>query len=474
VFALVAVAVTLAAPDRFGITVDSGEYLGVAKGLLHGHGLTMAYSNADEAYRVPSGAGQTTHLTQFPPLFPLLIAFVAYASGTSAYVAAIVVNTTAFAWAAARLSVIALRRSALAVVAMSAALLSVPVIEPALMVWAEPLKLAFLVEGALALAVAARENRTRSWVRLGVIALLATATHFTGVAIAVAAVLLLLTRKTRRPSLLVVAVAGTTAPVAGWLVYSNVVGGGLGQKTLGFHPPVSIAALVACVGLAALGLGLVASRTDDRVQESLLAVAFGLLLTILASRTFVDRNISLDRRQLQAVVVLAVAGALLAWPRTVTMQRSLAVLAAAAVVAGPLVTAVRIRHVMRSEWAGYRADRWRTSPLLHAVETSPSGTWVLSNAPDAIALLTTVRPIGLPAATNLYTGAPNRDYARELGELRCAVAPKQPRLAFFFRPTRGHSRSPDPVMLEQLRASSEMRFPDGVEYILDTSGCGAP
>lgn len=55
--ALAAAALAAVASHPYpGATVDSGEYLAVAEGLVEGHGLTMRYVNYDEAFRVVSTA----------------------------------------------------------------------------------------------------------------------------------------------------------------------------------------------------------------------------------------------------------------------------------------------------------------------------------------------------------------------------------------------------------------------------------
>jgi len=471
IFGLIVVAVSLAAPGRFGITVDSGEYLAVARSLLHGYGLTLPFGGLDEAFRTPAGSGQRVPLTQFPPLFPVLIATVAAVLHVSVYVAAVLINTCAFAWAGARLGLVVLRRSALGCVTFVAILLSLPILEPAVMVWAEPLKLAFLAESGLALSAVAQRADRRSLLRLATFALLATMTHFSGVAVGVAAVTLAANKKAAGVKPVVVALAATVVPTVGWLVYSRRAGGGLSQKALGFHPPGSLTAGLLVIASGVLLVEIRRDRTSTAVAEALFAVAFGALLVILASRTLFDRNISLDRRQLQAVVVLGIAGALVRWPAGRWATRLSAAAAGASIVAGPVVTAVAVRSVMHSEWAGYKAERWQHSPLMAAVRESAGGHWFLTNAPEAVDLLSAAQPIGLPAAVNIYTGRSNASYSSELATLRCATAGHSPLLAFFFRPTRGHARSPDPLLLTGLHAREIARFDDGIEYIVDVNGC---
>src|SRR3954453_23245517 len=69
--------------DGPGATVDSGEYVAVADGLRHGHGLTMPYVGYDEPYPEVVMPGERVDLTVFPPLFPAPIAATSLASGAA-------------------------------------------------------------------------------------------------------------------------------------------------------------------------------------------------------------------------------------------------------------------------------------------------------------------------------------------------------------------------------------------------------
>ena len=85
----------LAAQPYPGVTVDSGEYLAVADGLVNGHGYTMPYVGYDEAFRVLED-GERVPMTQFPPLYPTLLAMF-NASGLSLLGAARAIGGLAYA-----------------------------------------------------------------------------------------------------------------------------------------------------------------------------------------------------------------------------------------------------------------------------------------------------------------------------------------------------------------------------------------
>jgi len=459
---------------RPGLTVDSGEYLGAAKSLIHGHGLTVGYSNADEAFRLPGRAGQDVPLTQFPPLFPALVGLVAILLRCSVATAAGVVAATGSGWVGFRLAQRSARSSAWGPVAIGGVLGCVPAIEPALMAWSESLKLVVLTEAGLAAADWLESRAPWSRVRLHLAVGLAPLVHITGFAAALSAGVLLVfltssrTRGGRAFDAGSVVLTGLI-PAAGWLAYAASRSGGLAQKHLGWYPTLQPGLLWCLAIVVAASAGVVLTlRRRELVGLSLSATAVFSVVVLVLSRFTFDRNIALDRRQLQAAVVLTAAGWL-----PLLRSRLVPSLAAALLLSGPGLTAATASTIAGSDYLGYRAPRWHPSPLLEAVKQEPGRQWILTNAPDAVALLTNEHPVGLPQPTSLFTGEPNRDYGEQLARLRCAAAGHDPVLAFFYRPTRGHSRSPDALLGTRMRARVTATFADGVLYAVDTTGCSA-
>lgn len=459
-----------------GWTVDSGEYLGAAKSLLHGHGLTLDYVNADEAFKVPTGSGQETPLTQFPPVFPVLIAAVAWLLSCSVLTAAGVVVVASFAWTAGRLTQVAARRSGGHGLVMLGLIGLVPVVQPALMAWTESVKLLVLVEAALATGAFVVHGRRRTLVLLCVLCAVAPLIHLTGVAAGLSAALVIgLGRddtrpRARWPAALTV-LASTLIPFGAWLIYGSLSNGGVSQKHLGWYPTTETGLLWATALAALAGALVYRNRSDVRAPSFVFpTTALVSIGCLLASRTIVDRNIALDRRQLQGAAVLAAAGAVLSLSQHARVRRLLPVVAVAALLAGPGVTFASAAGLSRSEFLGYAAPRWKHSSLLDEVRRRPS-SWTLTNAPDAVALLTAAKPIGLPQPKVLYSGEPNAKYPSQLADLRCAAAGHHPVLAFFYRPTRGHARVIDPALVTALRLRAPIVFSDGILYDVGTDGC---
>jgi hypothetical protein len=466
----------LASRGRIGLTVDSGEYVGAARSLLHGHGLTVAYANADEVFRLPTAAdGQRVDVTQFPPLFPALVAAVAWVAHLSVLKATAVVVTASYAVATSRLACLVRSRGLAASVALVAAMLVLPVAEPAMMAWVQPLELLLVVEALVACTRYVRRPRPRTLLRVGAWCAVAALAHTTGLAAAAGAAvaIVMLSPAWRRalPPAAVVLGFGVI-PAVGWAAYGRAVGGGVGQKHLGFYPEVELGLVWALLLLAAAtALAALALRRGEVVAFTAAGTAAAALLLVLAARYLADRNIALDRRQLHVAGILTTVAAVDLVSAS-SLRRLLPAAAAALVAAGPVLTLFAGPVAMRSEFAGYRAARWQHSPLLGYVSARSPQAWTLTDAPDAVALLTSGTPIGLPRPRVLYNRATNPHYAEELSQLRCAVAGHAPLLAVFDRPTRVQTpRKPDPVMLAALHAREIARFADGTAYSVDTRGC---
>jgi hypothetical protein len=373
-----------------------------------------------------------------------------------------------------------LRGATVASVIAVSALCAVPLIEPAMMAWSEPLKLLLLVSAVVSTERFARQPSRRRLALLAIPCALAPLAHLTGLAGAAGAAAALLAMRERSIRARVIS-AGVTLGVAavaeiGWILYASGATGGLSQKKLAWHPTVEPGFIWA------VGLLLIAAfelRASLRAQRpaGIAAAAMSAtgLVILVGSRFLVDKNIALDRRQLQSSVVLLLLGALMAWGgrlRPVREHRGIAALAGLALLAGPVTTAVMIPRIGSSDFLGYRAPRWADSPLLAAVQSAATPPiWTISNAPDAIALLTRGLPIGLPRRDNLYTGKPNSGYLSQLAALRCAAAKHNAVVAFFYRPTRGHRRTVDESLLSTMRLRQLRTFTDGLLFAVDTAGC---
>jgi hypothetical protein len=175
--------VVLLATARYGagITTDSIAYLDVARNLVAGKGFVLHTEGP---------------LIWWPPLYPLLLAFIGFATGLDPAVFAHLVNAVLFAIAiylSARLFHVGLRqRTAYGMLGVGAVVLSVPLSEIYAMTWSECL---FIPLVLLYLVFVQRYRESRGMLSLAVMTLataLACLTRYIGVALVPVGVLTIL------------------------------------------------------------------------------------------------------------------------------------------------------------------------------------------------------------------------------------------------------------------------------------------
>ncbi|HEY7874033.1 MAG TPA: hypothetical protein VIG64_02815, partial [Actinomycetota bacterium] len=225
-----------------GVSVDSGEYLAVADGLLDGKGLTMPYAGYDEAYRILS-PGERVPMTQFPPLYPSVLALVAGIADASLLVVARAIGALMYAVLVATGTYLvwrATRRLWPAVVA-GGLLLAADLVTIHAMAWSEQLMLLGLC-GCLVFATRYWEGRALvDVVGLGACAVVASMARFAGVSTAIAGALVVWlarsgtarTRLSRAGSFLGL----TLVPTIAWFVRNSLVTGAVSDKEPAWHPP---------------------------------------------------------------------------------------------------------------------------------------------------------------------------------------------------------------------------------------------
>jgi hypothetical protein len=266
--------------------------------------------------------------------------------------------------------------------------------------------------------------------------------------------------------------ASGVVPLLAWSAYGRLSAGGAAQKHFGWYPTNEPGLAWALLFLF-VSLWLVTRflEAEDILGMTSAAVAAWSAAVLLLSNSFYDRNISLDRRQLQSTAILT-SLALVVWAwQAIPSNAVRRILAGSLVVIGPVTLLFTLPQATHSEFVGYRAPRWQHSQLLAVARSRPAGTWVTSNAPDAIALQTPATVIALPPRRNLYTGELNKDYETEVRLMRCALPPHHAEFLFFFRPTRGSRRLPDPWTVAALGARVERTFTDGILYTIAPTDC---
>jgi hypothetical protein len=492
--------VLLATRQGPGSTVDSGEYVAVADGLRHGHGLTMPYVGYDEPYPEVVTPGERVDLTVFPPLFPATIAATSLASGAAPITSARWVNALSYAlMAAIVVALVAGATRSVAAGALAGALTIAPTfVYTASMVWSEPMMLAGYVATIAALRSYLRTRATSRLVTAIALAALTSMVRFTGLAavLAVAVVLLVaddddVARRCRRA---IVGAACGALPEVLWFARSTFVIGAPSEKPLAWHPPgradlqrtartvtswfvrdtpdrrMVIGVLVALLVLVAIvsAVRRARSRPVDMTSLPSVCAVFAIVYAAfeLAARATFDNNIDLSTRQLLALQVVAIMGVVsVAW--TWRPRRRIVAVGVAAVVlvigAVRLVTAT-VPDLPDTDHSGYSSAAWDRSAGLDLIRSLPLDALVVTNAPDAVWLRTGRTPLFLPLTANLYRGSANDRYGAELTALARAIRGRNAVVVFFDRPTRGHRRVIDDAALHVLQLDGGHRLADATRY----------
>lgn len=490
-------------------TVDSGEYLAVADGVRSGEGLTMAYLSYDEPYDTGFSPGDRVPMTQFPPLYPLLMAALGAATGLDTLATARAVGTLLFA-ATVALTVELVRRAGGLVAAVLAGALvlgSRTLLTVHAMAWSEPVLL-FLTVVGLTLLWRGSVGADRRWIYGALVTLgLAASARFVGIGLLAGAMVIAVAvcrpRSGRERLALLGWMVLSVVPLAAWTVRTSSLLGGPSERPLRWHPPLrrEVDALATAVGrwLAlpagpalpvgqAILLGLVlagAWATVNVVRSRAVTVpqacavlGLGYLAVVYGARALIDVNAPFDSRimsPLQLAVIIGLASKVSELLRGVRRSRSPAVLVGGV---GVLVVAVIAWNgvgsglrLLDTPEAGYASPGWRRSSGLDAVAELPADVAVITNAPDPV-----WHDVGrvtrfLPLETNIYTAGPNPRYRDQLEALRRASASRAVVIVFFDRPSRGRVRHLGEVPIDVLGAREVRRLGDATVYCLEGSVC---
>ncbi len=405
-----------------GVTPDSVAYLSAADSLLRGEGF-LQYTGAP--------------LTEWPPLFPAILAGASLLTGTSPASAARLINAAALAgimvvagiWLARYVAPIPIRLATLTVLLFSAALWA-----PAALVWSEPLFILLSLLSLLLLDVYRADGRLRWLILAGAAAGLAALTRYIGVVlIPVGGWIALADRRLpRRRRLEGAAAFGLIAllPVGAWLVRNRALTGmltgergastvSLGENLIAVANVLSIWASPLLLGLMVLllvvlirrlirrpasakwramtNLGLSSLRSDP----ALAGAASLLLLFVLIYLAFIViwRSVNgfdpIDSRLLSPLYVplifliaMLTAALWAGWPRRRAVA-GLALVASVWVLLSLLGTVVTVYSAQRRVVFGaYGGPEWTESPLAAVLRREPPRGPIYSNAPDAVYYLT--------------------------------------------------------------------------------------
>ena len=489
----------LAAQPYPGATVDSGEYLAVAEGIVERGDLSMPYVGYDERFRVLE-PGQRVTMTQFPPLYPVLLAGTRWL-GLSTLDGARVLGALCFAvtgWTAAAL-VSRETGNARSVLLSGALLLSADLVIIHAMAWSETVMLSALI-AALAFTVRYfRGGRFLDLAAAGAWVVVAGATRFVGLSAALAIVVGVVAVGNggffKRLERALVFLAACIIPTAAWFVRNDALLGSPSEKEVGWYLPglthvqqalstiggwvVPWKEAMPFVGAAVVvgGLVLGARRLLPAIGAGPSSLAracvwFGIsyLLAVLLSRSLLDQNIAFDFRILSPLYVLLAVGLSV----VVRDLRGTAGIALALVAVASLGRGVdAARNFSDLSVAGYTGNAWRASPTLrYAGATSPDAV-LITNAPDPIWIWHRRTSIVIPPRSSLYSGEPNEAYSQDVADIHEATTCRRALVVFFDQPTRKPRRYIEPLLVRGLGLDKAERFSDGEIYEVTEPKCQA-
>ncbi len=431
-----------------GASPDSVVYIGVARNLLAGRGLTE-----------PFGALVDTPLTRYPPLYPVLLA----AGGPLG------LDPLATArWASALLFAANILFVGLALAALlprsrwlplAGALLAasgLPLLTMHSMAWSEPLFLLLSFLCLFVLAAHLDQERPAALLLAGLLGGLAFLTRYAAIPFLAAGVLGLLfmgrPSASRRLASAALFAGLALLPMALWTVRNLAVADTAAARVLAWHPAGRAhlwQALYTVAGwlhvpdrapnwlrlgllLAVAGMALAAAVLMWRTRPARQVPAFVKLLALLiplysaflaASISLLDASTPLDDRILTPLYVAILFLALYAVGELLPVathprrwQVALATL---------LLLLVAGSSIRGAAWAGdgYRQGigfsslAWQRSPLIEQVRWLPPETVIYSNVPEAVYLHAGRRALPLPRPINATTQQPNPSYAAEIAHM---------------------------------------------------------
>ncbi|MCU1461482.1 MAG: rane protein of unknown function [Acidimicrobiales bacterium] len=491
-----ALGVQLGATHPLGVSRDSVDYLQTARSLRSGHGLTEPVPSYNEPWR-PGVSGAVA--TNFPPLYPAVLAAGSAITGRDALVVARWLDAVALAASLALLYLLGGRAggsswAGLGAVALGAT--SYDLMWAHLMAWSEPLFVVLLLAAVLLFARFHDDPSPASGVAAAAVAALLALTRTVGLTAGLIALGIAINRTDaarRRRTTAWVATIGLFAPIA--VFVGQRIASGSASRSLGWHP-VSGAelgqvvkvgerwllasspdrAFIVLIGLAVLCMLLAAGPrrpVEIRTETAMAAVlVVGLLGGVVAARFLLDAAV-LDQplrmlAPVHALAVLAVIGMVSALSGVTDGRRRHAVgggaiaLLALILVSGAHATSDFVGRASTNGAKGYTDASWDGSPTLAAAARLPAPTRILTDGPDLLYARTRRASAAVPPRRDLRTDRVNGRLTSDL-ELAGRWLGSDGIVVWFadlaqpFLPTEAE-------VVSGLRLQLVARYPDGAVY----------
>lgn len=478
-----------------GTSPDSIAYIGAARNLAAGQGLT-----------VPFGGLVDGPLTHHAPLYPVLLGAFGFTGSDPANSARLLgsffmaANVLLAALLVKRMLPLAIWPPILAglLVAISPTLLEIHS-----MAWSEPL---FIFLGFLGLALLADGLEKHSWMLILTSALLvglAVLTRYAGLALVVTGGLGILLQGNERLAkrLATAASFGLVAitPLALWSIRNLSATGTATSRSLNFHliersqlwqgmatttswlrvpentpTPIHLFAL-GLLGLVTGGviIWLWRQRRPDQPVFGITGGIIGLFIPVygfflLLSISFFDANTPLDSRILSPLFFASVITLVVLFSRFVAASqarfwRVAWLVGTAMLVIGYGQAALPWLQSAHQQGIGFSAVAWQQSPVMAAVRDLPAGILVYTNSPEAVYFNGYHRSLRLPRSFETVSQQANPNYAAEIAVAQQQLATGQAVVAFFTN--LGRQVNPSEVeLVESLSLDLQAAHPDGNLY----------
>lgn len=493
--------ILIATVHGVGVSPDSIAYIGAARNLVEGRGLTLPY-----------GALQDAPLTQFPPMYPWLLA-VGGQMGMTVLQVARWLQTLLFGLQIFCLGLLLHRygRPWIAVGGSVLLLTSPTLLNISIMAWTESL---FVLLCLVAIWLLARflDSSKRSYLFASTLIVgVATLTRYSGIALVITGcvALLLVANVSFRKRLLNSFLFGLVSvlPLALWMVRNMSVAGSATNRQFSVHPigrsyflqaldtiagwwmvpdvmPIFVKVGVVLLSVAAMVVALWLTPSQTTVSErrtdvtptsvrSFLQLLALFVLTYFAflalSISFVDANTPLDARILAPVYLVVVflvlyaihqISAYLQHRRLVQIVLVIGMITFVALSARQVVQIVADQYI---HGKGFASVAWQKSEIIELTRNLPAETPIFSNAPDALYFLADRRTLGIPKKSNAMTQQPNSHYEDELEMMRQTLETEEGVVVYLTKLGRA-SASQEAELQRQFALSLLAQTGDGVIY----------
>jgi len=440
-----------------GISPDSATYIGAARSLLEGKGLTILF-----------GSAEAKPMTHYPPLYPLLLSAIG-TLGPDPRIGARWLNALLFG-ANILLAGLIINRYTLGSILVSLLgsfliLSSFDMLAIHAWAWAEPL---FIFFGFSGLYLLARylENPKRLFLLASSAAIaFAFLTRYPGIAFVATGIigLFFLSKKTSRDRIrdIFIFLAITSLPMALWMARNMHVAESLTNRKSAFHPitankisvglytvstwifptklsgvPAGIIMIAAISGMVILYRILVKREAKPEEestpkQESPASIprltglfVFFYMALLAISMSFFDAHTALNSRIMSPVFFALVVLLLCLAYRLVQLsqrKRTVKIICVALSVIFAAFYLYRgsgwVRHTSNNG-LGFSNKKWQYSEAVKHIKELPEGILIFSNAPDAIYMLTGRPALMIPSKVDPGDRRINQDFSYELTEMK--------------------------------------------------------